>query len=400
MKKLFLGLLFLMVLLSAVNVCAEGNWQSNKHLWESLVPDKDNLRKIQGGDINGDLKDDIALFYNEKSTYTLLVLVSRGAGYALVPFEPLSADIFGKKWLSRVDSVGIENNVLSATVNFEINQLIPELNGVKETALRFVYSEDRIRLMEVVSTGSYADGSNAHVFYNVQEGQIYFHYLAKAEKVGENNSYYFRSYSRVVAPRVKTALPINGDGNKWVMLARPQWLTNNAIGNRITYGFDKWRSDKDLSGKYYVAHDEKNIYLYVQVIDDVVRQSFSGDKMLRGDHIELWFAKPSGEKYQIGLNPGDFGKILPEAVLWYSGYQAVNNQKLSNIEIKSRRIDGGYIMEARIPLGTLYATDWKEIPKFTMVLSDSDQSDRQEKIMASSSLTWSSEYSLGEILWK
>lgn len=399
LKRWLLITLVLLALCSTMQVFAEGNWQANKSQWENLVPDRDNVRKIQGGDLNGDLKDDIVLFYNNKSSYSILALISKGDKYALVPFDAMSSDVMTKDWIVRVDKVTIEDNTLTAVLNFKIANLIPELNGGKETTLKFKYIEDKIKLTELYGTGDLSNGQIAQVYYNVQEGQVYFNYLAKAEKVGSYNEYYFRSYSRVIAPRVKNPLKIDGDGNKWVLLARPQLIKNDVVNNRITYGFEKWRSDSDLSGKYYMAHDAQSIYLYVQVNDDVVRQNFSGDKSLRGDHLELWFADAYGSKYQICLNPGDFNKIPAEAMLWFAKDKAVGNRKLSDVIVKSHRTDDGYVVEARVPIQTLGTGNIDDITKFTIVLSDSDSSDRQEKIMASSSLTWSDAYSLGEVLW-
>jgi hypothetical protein len=384
---------------STVQVFGEGNWQANKHQWESLVPDKDHVRKIQGGDINGDLKDDIVLFYSNQSSHVILALVSKGDRYALVSFDTLSSDVITRDWIARVDKVTVEDNTIIATLDFKIANLISDLSGSKETTLKFKYLEDKIKLTELFSTGDLFNGQIAQVYYNVQEGQVYLTNLSKEERVGEPNGYYYRSYSRVIAPRVKHPLKTDCDGNKWVMLARPQLLKNDVVNNRITYGFERWRSDRDLSGKYYMAYDAKNIYLYVQVNDDVVRQSYSGDKSLRGDHIELWFADVDNNRYQIGLNPGDFNKIQPEALLWFDRDKAVSNRKLTGVAVQSRRTDEGYVIESRIPIQTFGVECIADLVKFTMVLSDSDWSDRQEKIMTSSSLVWSDPYSLGEVLW-
>lgn len=220
------------------------------------------------------------------------------------------------------------------------------------------------------------------------------------KKIGAGAHYYFRNYSRVIAPQTGKALPVDCDLNKWVLVARPQRIKNSPIGNVVMYGFEKWRSDYDLSGKYYMAYANQNIHLLVNVTDDVFRQNYAGDKSLRGDHIELWFARRNGAKYQINLNPGNFGTIPPEALLWFQNQSPVTNRKLKEIEIKSVRTGKGYVVEARIPVSLLHVSDIRELTNFTIVLSDSDAADRQEKIMGSSSLIWSNERSLGEVIWK
>lgn len=398
MKKMvcFLGLLLL--LFSAI-VHGEEGWKSNKYQWESLLPDKDNILKITGGDLNGDLKDDIVAVYNARSQNILVALLSKGETYTKVPYDLLSSDVIGKNELAKVDKLVIQNNLVVMTLKFDINKLIKDLSGEKLTVLKMKYAEDKIKLTEFISTGTVSGGRLAHVFYNVQEGRIYYRYLAEDQKVGEPNHYYYRHYSRVVAPKLSKPLPVDGDVNKWVLMARPQMLKNCTDGYPITYGFERWTSDDDLSGKYYMAYTPSHIFFLVEVNDDTYRQNFSGDKSLRGDHLEIWFANDS-TKYQLGLNPGNFANIAPEALMWFKNLSPQANTKLNDVEMKSKKTDNGYIVEAKIPISTLGLQNIKDISKFTIVLSDSDTSDRQEKIMASSSLTWSDEWSLGEVVWK
>lgn len=399
MKKCFIGFIMLVILFASGMVYGEEGWKTNKFKWEKLIPEQDKILRIDGGDINGDLKPDIVVVYNSATQRTMMALVTCGDDYIPVTYDLLSSDVIDKTELSRIKSIDIQDNTITATLDFNVNKLVSEFSGVNPTVLKFKYLEDKIKLTDLVSTGKLSGGQTAHLFYNVREGLIYYSYLAQQERVGGSMEYYYRHYSRVVAPAVK-GLTIDCDPNKWLFIARPQQLKNTTVGHPVTYGFEKWSSEYDLSGKFYLAHDSGNIYILVHVTDDMVRQNLTGDASLRGDHIEVWFANDYGNRYQLGLSPGNFSSNPPEALLWFSKSTGVGGHKLREVQVKSKKTELGYILEARIPIAVLGGMALRDITKFTIVLSDSDHNDRQEKIMASSSLRWGDEDSLGEIVWK
>lgn len=399
MKKWVIGFITIMIFLTSSLTWGEADWKTNKFKWEKLIPDREKVLKINGGDINGDLKPDIVVIYNNSTSRTMMALVTQGDDYMPVPYDKLGSDVIGKAELGRIKQLDIKDNTIVALLDFDVSKLVSQFSGVKPTVLKFKYLEGKIKLTDLISTGTLFDEQTAHLFYNVLEGQVFYTYLGKKERVGEPNKYYFHQYSRVVAPVSKT-LPVDCDVNKWLFVARPQWLKNTANGYAVTYGFEKWRSEYDLSGKYYLASQPGAIQILIEVTDDVVRQNFVGDASLRGDHVEIWFADDYGSRYQLGLSPGNFGSNPPEALLWFAKSSSVAKHKLGEVVIKSRRTEQGYILEARIPMTVFGGMKLEDITKFSIVLSDSDSSDRQEKILASSSLRWGDEDSLGEIVWK
>lgn len=389
---------FLMVGISILTFANE-DWKKDKFKWENLLTDKSNTKIITAGDINGDMKDDIVVLYNKSSNESLIALISNKDGYDKVNFDFSSSDIIGSSELKDVSKIKIENNQIKCLLNFEVNKLMNNMSGTSETELSIIYIENTLKLNKLITTGN-KYGSICQVDYDVLNGHILYNFLQKKEKVGEVNSYYYDSYSRVIARKLSSELPINADLNKWVLISKENKLENNISNINITYGFEKWRNNFDITGKYYLSYDNENIYIIVDVIDDVFKQSNSGDKMLKGDHIELWFGTESNDKYQIGLNPGDFNNIKSEALLWFNKSSATSKKPLTSVIVNSKKTDEGYVLEAKIPLKSLNLSKVSEINKFTLVLSDSDFTDNQEKVLTSSSLTWGSLYSLGEIIWK
>ncbi|MEW6609803.1 MAG: DPP IV N-terminal domain-containing protein, partial [bacterium] len=121
----------------------------------------------------------------------------------------------------------------------------------------------------------------------------------------------------------------------------------------VIYKPSNWQGEEDLSALAMVQGDDKNLYLAIAVKDDNFVQPFTGDNILKGDHLEFWFETPKGI-YQFGLSPGDFEKIVPEVLVWLP--KLSNQQKqdmLRGIKIASIKTKTGYNLEAKIPLANL-----------------------------------------------
>ncbi|HET6312926.1 MAG TPA: protein kinase, partial [Chloroflexia bacterium] len=122
----------------------------------------------------------------------------------------------------------------------------------------------------------------------------------------------------------------------------------------------------DLSAQFQFAWDDTNFYVAAVITDDVHVQ-FAGTRgydLFKGDDIEMWFDldlagdfdKPhdfvkgtnSGDDFQLGLSPGDFGELLPEAVFWDPQRNADRN-KLVSVAVQKRLTNNGYTLEAAIP---------------------------------------------------
>jgi hypothetical protein len=74
--------------------------------------------------------------------------------------------------------------------------------------------------------------------------------------------------------------------------------------------------------------------------------------------------------------PGNFGSIKPEIMQWYNKNKPVSNKKISGAEIKSKKTDNGYIIEAKIPFSEFGEPNLFNLTKFTFSVSDSDEVDK------------------------
>jgi hypothetical protein len=123
----------------------------------------------------------------------------------------------------------------------------------------------------------------------------------------------------------------------------------------------------DLSAQFQFAWDDNNFYVAAIITDDVHVQ-FAGTRgydLFKGDDIEMWFDldlagdfdKPhdfvkgtnSGDDFQLGLSPGDFGELLPEAVFWDPQPRNADRNKLVSVAVQKRLTNNGYTLEAAVP---------------------------------------------------
>ncbi len=410
MKKLMFLSLFC---LSAISFAGE-SWKNDKYLWEKLFDNRDNIESVVAGDINGDMKDDIAVIYNEESDERMKVAVTIGKEYKIVDMDKWIYKYIGTDKFKKFKAVEIRDGKIYVKSELNVNEFIKDMDGDRtkdgdivasryadrDVLAVFEYKNNKIQISDISGSAVLRDSeATAQYFYNVKDGYIYYNYLQKPEKIGEANSYYYKNYSRVIASKI-SEVEINCDEDKWVLKSNANKIDSSWKRLEVTYGFEKWKNDFDLSAKYYIGYDERNLYILAKVADDVFRQNLSGDKGLRGDHIELWFGDNYSNKYQLALLPGNFGNIKPEIMQWYNKNKPVSNKKISGAEIKSKKTDNGYIIEAKIPFSEFGEPNLFNLTKFTFSVSDSDEADKQEKLLASSSLTWGDNWSIGEIIWE
>ncbi|PZS02438.1 MAG: hypothetical protein DLM69_04050 [Candidatus Chloroheliales bacterium] len=120
-----------------------------------------------------------------------------------------------------------------------------------------------------------------------------------------------------------------------------------------------WGGPSDLSGVSYEGWDANNFYLAVGVNDNVHVQTATGGDLYKGDHIEVWFdtdlggdfsnTAMDGDDFQIGLSPGDFARIAPEAYIWSKR----DPKLIASIKVAAQPRGNGYALEAAIPWSTL-----------------------------------------------
>lgn len=152
-------------------------------------------------------------------------------------------------------------------------------------------------------------------------------------------------------PVVATYLPqpptIDGDLNEWK-------ATSYGIRS-VVWGRENWSGEADCSGIAMIGWDQSNLYLAVQVRDDVYTQPASGAYLYLGDSLEILFdtnleadftdKQLSSDDYQLGISAGSPLGNRTEAYLWFPRAKEGSYA----VEVGTRAAGDGYQVEARIP---------------------------------------------------
>ncbi|MDX1664678.1 MAG: sugar-binding protein [Candidatus Promineifilaceae bacterium] len=162
----------------------------------------------------------------------------------------------------------------------------------------------------------------------------------------------------VVAAPVTTPPTIDGRLSEWsdVSATTSHFLVHQA---------ESWDGSRDLEATWRLAWDADNLYVAVNVVDDVHVQTQSGNLIFRGDSVEMQIdTAPQAEAtrvnpstYQILLSPGSFGAREPSA--WrFRGTEAgqIRDAIGHNIVVEAAPTDAGYTLEAAIPWRDLNVT--------------------------------------------
>ena len=159
-------------------------------------------------------------------------------------------------------------------------------------------------------------------------------------------------------PKALVPVTIDGDLSDWEG-AKPgpfpaSFLTYTATKS-IQYG-----GPEDLAGQFSFAWDADNFYIAADITDDIHVQlpSTRGYQLYKGDDLEIWFdtdlagdftsREANKDDFQLGLSPGDFGALGPEAVFWNPDRLAVRNN-LVRVASQRKANGKGYLLEAAVP---------------------------------------------------
>jgi hypothetical protein len=160
------------------------------------------------------------------------------------------------------------------------------------------------------------------------------------------------------------------------------WSSTIYSARQVIFGAGNWSGAADLSASYYIGWDTTNLYLGIKVSDDKLVQISHGASIFKGDDVELqldsalaidfYTTSLSSDDFQIGLSPGNFDNLAPEAYRWYPVSQAGS---LSSVVVKANKDSGGYILEAKIPWAVFgLAPTGGEHYGFALSVSDDDLS--------------------------
>jgi hypothetical protein len=157
-----------------------------------------------------------------------------------------------------------------------------------------------------------------------------------------------------------------------------------------------WEGLDDFSVIAYIGWTETDLYLGFDVKDDSIVQPFSGEDMVNGDHLELWFDTDyegdewqnwiSEDDFQLGFSPGNFKDVAPSICLWAPALENVST--LSMIEYSSVKTETGYRAEMKIPFeffSGMKPVDGTRI-RLNIDPSDSDGPNDVQEVLLSSSI--------------
>ena len=164
----------------------------------------------------------------------------------------------------------------------------------------------------------------------------------------------------IEAPRLSFPLLIDGALSEWP--GEPL----HASAFRV-FSVQNWDGSDDLEAMWQLSWDEDNLYLGVEVFDDIHVQTQSGNQLFRGDSIDVQFDTDragdfgdglSPDDFQITFSPGDFAALPPSAFR----YQGTDNGRIldapggHHVTVASRRSAEGYTLEAAVPWSDLNLT--------------------------------------------
>lgn len=176
-----------------------------------------------------------------------------------------------------------------------------------------------------------------------------------------------------------------------------------------------WGGPDNLSTSFNFAWDDNNFYVAAIVTDNMHIQNLKtrGYDLYYGDDIEIWFdtaladdfasREGNADDFQLGLSPGDFAGLSPEAVFWKPDRMDSRNKMVTVGALP--RVEGkGYTIEAAVPWAVFGAFRPKpgSAIGFAASAGDSDRTSNPfQEIMISTAptLQWNSPLTFGNLFF-
>ena len=156
----------------------------------------------------------------------------------------------------------------------------------------------------------------------------------------------------VVAARLDIPPVIDGDLGEWAE-------TTPYLSTHPVYTAPNWDGTADLAATWHIGWDDNNLYLGVNVVDDVHVQTQTGNQIFKGDNVDLqldvdrsgdWGDGLNVDDYQINLSPGNFANLPPSAFRFAATPDGGSiDAPGHNIQIAAQQQSDGYTLEAAIP---------------------------------------------------
>jgi hypothetical protein len=132
----------------------------------------------------------------------------------------------------------------------------------------------------------------------------------------------------------------------------------------LVYQIEDWDGSDDLHARWRLGWDLANLYVAIEVTDDLHVQSQVGNQIFRGDSVDMQFDtdrlgdlgnRLSPDDFQITLSPGDFAGLPPSAFR----FQGTTNDRIldapggHHVTVAAQKTATGYTLEAAIPWSDL-----------------------------------------------
>jgi hypothetical protein len=132
------------------------------------------------------------------------------------------------------------------------------------------------------------------------------------------------------------------------------------------YNAEGWDGSADLTAVWHLAWDSDNLYIGVEVTDDIHVQTQTGNQIFRGDSVDMqldtdratdYAPRLSPDDFQVNLSPGNFTDLPPSAFLFRGtdDNQILDAPGQHSIVVAAQPVEGGYVLEAAVP--------WRDLEK-------------------------------------
>jgi len=133
------------------------------------------------------------------------------------------------------------------------------------------------------------------------------------------------------------------------------------------FSHSSWNGTDDVEASWRLGWDDTNLYVAVEVTDDIHVQTQIGNQIFRGDSVDLQIDTDRDgdfgpvvnlDDFQINLSPGNFSDIPPSAFR----FQGTADERIldapggNTITVAAQKTATGYTLEATIPWSNLNVT--------------------------------------------
>lgn len=136
-----------------------------------------------------------------------------------------------------------------------------------------------------------------------------------------------------------------------------------------------WTGPADCSAKFYAMWDDTNIYIGVEVTDDVIVTDQTDGNIWKNDCAEIFFATTNSvaghaEHYQYG--------ITPNGIIWNWDNMDGNGSQVPNyVQLATSETGSGYVMEFAIEYSNMASLSFNsgDVIGYHVCVDDSDGPD-------------------------